>query len=209
MAKRAFAVPVVMVVVVLGLAGTRTAVGAEPEWLAMRVLVVTVAGVVSPDVLMRAQSETARVYSAIRLRLVWGGDPSPLLSLLTIHIIPHPDAWSERVSATALGAAPAADDGVGRLAYAFLQRIEALAQLHRIDPAKVLGYVMAHELGHLLLARGAHSSTGIMSGRWEQFEIHSMERSSLTFTNDQARLIRSTVAEMNADRRRQADIGAH
>lgn len=72
-------------------------------------------------------------------------------------------------------------------------------QRYGTDPAKILGYVMAHELGHLLLGRGAHSFTGIMRGGWDRHQILSVEMSSLRFTNEQARLIRSTVSEMNAD----------
>lgn len=201
---------VIVGIVMAGLAGTTpSAFGAEPELLAMKILVVTVADGPSPDMLVRAQTETARIYAAVGVRFVWEADALSLLPRLTMLIVSNPDTWPERVAATALGAAPAGDDGVGRLAYAFYGRIQDSARRHGTDPAKILAYVMAHELGHLLLGRGAHSFTGIMSGRWDRYEIQSVERSVLRFTNEQGRSIRNTVIEMNADRRRQAGIVAH
>ena len=50
--------------------------------------------------------------------------------------------------------------------------------------AKVLGIVMAHEIGHLLLGFGAHSSAGIMSGRWGKFEMDLVAAGLLGFTKD-------------------------
>src|SRR5688572_24316398 len=208
MAKTACRVVTVMGMVAAGLAGTAPSALGEPELLGVKILVVTVAGAPPPpDVLVRAQTETARIYAAVGVRLVWEArgapitaDPLSLLPRLTMIIVDNPDAWPERVAASALGVAPDGQSGVGRRAYAFNERIQESGRRHGTDPAKILGYVMAHELGHLLLARGAHSSTGIMSGRWNRFEIQSVERSALRFTSEQAKSIRSTVAEMNAHR---------
>ena len=151
--------------VALGLAGTTSAVfGAQPELPAITILVNSVPGV-PIDVLLRAKAETARIYADAGVRLAWS-DPSRTLPRLTVMIVSNPDAWPKRVAASALGAAPGTDEGMGRLAYAFYDRIGATAQQYRTDVGKLLGYVMAHELGHILLAGGSHSPTGIMSDRW-------------------------------------------
>jgi len=173
------------------------AFSAEAELPAIRILVMSHVGVPPPDVLFRAQAETARVYSAVGVRLVWN-DALTSPARLTMMIIPASNLEVTKGSTDALGAAPAADEGTGRLAYAFYARIETLAQRHGIDVAKVLGTVMAHELGHLLLARGAHSSAGIMSGRWGRFEMDLVAAGLLNFTKEQAELIRRTVVRMNA-----------
>jgi hypothetical protein len=121
MAKTARKVVVVMGMVALALAGTKLAAfGAEPEFPAMRILVITVAGVLPPDMLARAQAETARIYAAVGVRLTWEARTAPTtaigpadtlssLTRLTMLIISNPNAWPERVAADALGAAPAAD----------------------------------------------------------------------------------------------------
>jgi hypothetical protein len=149
MAKRGCKVVVVMGMVALALGGPKAAFGAEPEFRAMRILIITVAGVPPPDMLARAQAETARIYAAMGVRLIWEPRTTPTTAIgpadplssparLTMLIISNPNICPERVAADALGAAPAAEDGVGRLAYAFHERIGASAQRHGTDPAKIL-----------------------------------------------------------------------
>ena len=114
-------------------------------------------------------------------------------------IVSNPDAWRERVRANTLGAAPATAEGTGRLAYAFYDRIGATAQQYRTDVGKLLGYVMAHELGHILLAGGSHSPTGIMSDRWGEFTMDLVAESFLRFTKEEAESIRKSVGDMKAN----------
>ena len=197
MANTARRVVVAMGLVAAGLAGTAAeAFGAGAELPAIRILVVNKVGVRSTDVLVRAQSETARIYAAVGVRLEWTGLPA--LPRLAMMITPDSNLGGQDVAADAMGAAPAADEKTGRVAYAFYARIEALAKRGGSDVAKVLGIVMAHEIGHLLLGRGAHSSAGIMSGRWGKFEMDLVAAGLLGFTKEQADLIRQAVVRMNA-----------
>lgn len=183
--------------VALGLAGTTPAAfGAEPELPAIRILVNTVPGV-PIDVLVRAKSETTRIYADAGVRLAWS-DPSRTLPRLTVMIVSNPDAWRERVAANTLGAAPGTDEGLGRLAYAFYDRIGATAQQYRTDVGKLLGHVMAHELGHILLAGGSHAPTGIMSDRWGQFQMEFVAESFLRFTKVEAESIQKSIGDMKA-----------
>jgi hypothetical protein len=55
----------------------------------------------------------------------------------------------------------------------------------------LLGLVIAHELGHLLLGKESHSATGLMCGNWQQPELHQAARGKLLFTHQQSDLIRS------------------
>ena len=52
--------------------------------------------------------------------------------------------------------------GCGR-AYIFGHRIAELAKRNQRSVGDVLGWVIAHELGHLILPENSHSATGIMS----------------------------------------------
>ena len=183
--------------VALGWAGTTSAFGSQPELPAIRILVNTVPGV-PIDVLLRAKVEAARIYADAGVRLVWS-DPSLTLPVLTVMIVSNPDAWPEGVGASALGAAPGTDEGMGRLAYALYDRIGTAAQQYRTDVGKLLGSVIAHELGHILLAGGSHSPTGIMSDRWGQLKMDLVAESLLTFTKEQAESIRKSVGDMNAN----------
>jgi hypothetical protein len=73
-------------------------------------------------------------YIDVGVSLVWT-DSFPTPPRLTMMIVSTPSAWPERVAADAVGAAPATDEGVGRLAHAFSDRIQVAAQHHVTDPA--------------------------------------------------------------------------
>lgn len=65
-------------------------------------------------------------------------------------------------TADAFGVAFLGDDGWGAFCDIFYDRILELHHDGRASEAIILGAVMAHELGHLLLGPDAHSATGIM-----------------------------------------------
>jgi hypothetical protein len=63
----------------------------------------------------------------------------------------------------------------------------------------IVGCVMAHELGHLLLGPGSHAETGIMKAHWGAAELRLIVGSGLHFTPQQAKLIRAE-AQLRRDR---------
>jgi len=54
----------------------------------------------------------------------------------------------------------------------------------------ILGCVVAHETGHLLLGPNAHSASGIMQARWDRATLDRAMKGSLRFTPEQAKIIR-------------------
>jgi hypothetical protein len=71
-----------------------------------------------------------------------------------------------------------------------------VAHLARSDNAEfeipiILGCVIAHEIGHLLLGSNSHSAWGIMQGHWERGQIRQAMTGTLLFTPQQAELIRA------------------
>ena len=70
------------------------------------------------------------------------------------------------------------------------------AYLARSDNAEfeipiILGCVIAHEVGHLLLGSSSHADTGVMQGHWGRGQIRRAMTGTLLFTQEQARLIRA------------------
>jgi hypothetical protein len=55
----------------------------------------------------------------------------------------------------------------------------------------ILGFVMAHEIGHLMLGSNSHSDTGIMQGQWERKQVRQLMKGDLHFTAQQSKLIRA------------------
>ena len=45
----------------------------------------------------------------------------------------------------------------------------------------VLGYLIAHEVGHLLIGPGVHSPHGLMKGKWSSKDLEEMQRGQLLF----------------------------
>lgn len=75
------------------------------------------------------------------------------------------------------------------VAYTYYNRIIEQSLLYPIDARVLLGRVIAHELGHVLLPPNSHSLRGIMRGNID-LELENPDR----FTRDQALVIRATLA---------------
>jgi len=63
----------------------------------------------------------------------------------------------------------------------------------QFDADLVLGCVMTHEIGHLLLGKREHSIAGIMRQRWGPEDIRMALRGELVFLPEEAKLIRSAM----------------
>jgi hypothetical protein len=97
---------------------------------------------------------------------------------------------AQTLSDIAYGAAFLGSDGRGEYADVFFDSIQRLQDEEtQVSQAQILGYVIAHELGHLLLGSNAHSSLGVMRPHWSRTELQSISMGRLSFTADQGRQI--------------------
>jgi hypothetical protein len=93
----------------------------------------------------------------------------PHESELLVRIVRAPEAVR---SADTLGfAAVDTTAGRGTLATVFADRIVRLAARSGIDGGTLVGYAIAHEIGHLLLGTDAHAARGLMRAAWTLPEI--------------------------------------
>jgi hypothetical protein len=83
--------------------------------------------------------------------------------------------------------------GVGQQADVFYSRIETFPAASSADRAQILGHVMAHELGHLLLGMNSHSSQGIMQPHWGERQLRLASMGNLQFDKHQSETIRDRV----------------
>jgi len=119
-------------------------------------------------ILARAEAEAARVYAAAGVRTTWvhGDDEADARDAGGLHLrvlllcdeMTNHKANAENIGPDVLGRAA---KQAGR-AYIFTGRVVNVALQHGRLLQLVLGRVMAHEMGHLLLPPGSHSGTGIM-----------------------------------------------
>lgn len=55
----------------------------------------------------------------------------------------------------------------------------------------ILGCVIAHEIGHLLLGSNSHSSSGVMQPRWERKQVKQAMTGVMLFTHEQSERIQT------------------
>jgi hypothetical protein len=67
-----------------------------------------------------------------------------------------------------------------------------------VSMGQVLGHVIAHEVGHLLLNQQVHSPHGIMRGEWSFVDFRDMTSGMLLFTPEQAEYLRADVRSRNS-----------
>jgi hypothetical protein len=190
--------------------GLEVALAAElPDHpLTMKVLLFNYASVPGPA-LARAQHEAAGVYARIGVRTEWveckSSSSAPAIGGICaaprtpatpeLRLLSRPMAARLRTDPSTCGLTLfPAEGGPAVLVNVFAHRAEDLAIQHDLDYAVVLGHLIAHELGHVLLGAGSHSRHGIMRIPWGRRELHWAAKGSLNFTPGEAAQIRTKLA---------------
>lgn len=155
---------------------------------------------VSPKMLAKAQEWVQKVYDDIGVRIVWLTPDSPVESRLRLRIVLIRQIEEKHFLAgvstmgTALGSG-----GMGaRRAYVSpMAVIKATRAGSELPESFVLGCVIAHEIGHLLLPRDPdpHSEAGIMRPAFRINEFDRSDSGGIRFTAEQARYIQLLVQE--------------
>jgi len=159
-----------------------------------------------PAVLADAKKVTTEIFRKAGVETVWldcpayqadcGEEPERLQFMLRIL---SPPMEKEMVAEDALGfAIPCREDDRGCLFYILYSRISALAAEHNIGPGRILGHVMAHEIGHALLGPDAHDPYGLMQAK---LSISGLDWRTLYFTFAQSRRIQTELARNRAANR--------
>jgi hypothetical protein len=113
-----------------------------------------------------------------------------------VRIVPH----SLSLSGEAFGVAFVGSDGQGVQADVFYSGIEQLTNDSSANPADIMGHVMAHELGHLLLGLNSHSSLGIMQAHWTDRQLRQMSMGFLKFDKHQSEAIEALLLSIRVMR---------
>lgn len=80
-------------------------------------------------------------------------------------------------------------------AFVFFDRVQKFSVANNVSVALVLGHVMAHELGHMLLRQTYHSPSGIMTGTWGKVALQRAQEGGLLFTRHQAEIMRARLQD--------------
>ena len=136
-----------------------------------------------PNAFMRlAQQVASEVYRDIGIELDWADNEChPSDGVFAVNITSRHMAGT-LVSDQTLGFA---ESGT-RDAMVLYDRVMRFGRRYHINRGVMLGYVIAHELGHLLLPPKSHSEAGVMRG---EIDLQMASGRQLRFTREQGALI--------------------
>jgi len=107
---------------------------------------------VPASIIRKARLHLETIYLVIGVRLVWRENLRDLPRPFVVLVVPDTRATAFQVrDLDALGVTWQAHEG-GGMAFVFYGRVEHAASNNRVEVAKVLGAVLAHEIGHAVLA---------------------------------------------------------
>jgi hypothetical protein len=153
-------------------------------------------------VLAGAEREAARILGAAGLRTVWldcPNGPSPAVSqdpcqqpLETTDIVLRvvSESTQNKFQDTVFGFS--VQPVLATVYYEYPMRL-AKRDESVFELPVILGCVIAHEIGHLLLGPDSHSGSGIMQPNWERKQVRQAMTGGLLFTPAQAKHIQAEV----------------
>jgi hypothetical protein len=143
--------------------------------------------------LHQTQAEASRIFKAARITLIWLPPGEVPANSLIIKIVETPIGQKSR-NLNVLGETRRVQiEAPGRMAWLYYSRIHDLARFLHLEVSQLLGHVMAHEMGHLLLPYGAHADAGLMKAGWDAHQAFLAASGALTFEPSQAALIRTRL----------------
>jgi hypothetical protein len=79
----------------------------------------------------------------------------------------------------------------------FCDRVSDPSNFNQYAIPRILGHVLAHEIGHMLQGVAHHSATGVMKAKWTPADFEEMTSHRLQFTPEDVRLIRAGLPRQN------------
>jgi hypothetical protein len=190
------------------IAGTLTlAVFASARAEAKPTLIVKVynaAGVAAVD-LARAQEITQSILARAGIAAVWRDCDAIIQSDSSSTACAHPRTPQEVVvrlvadasrvkAADVLGFSTVGAHQIASLATVLADHVNVAAERTQLASGTLLGRVIAHEIGHLLLASSQHADAGLMRAVWRDDEIRRDLPVYWIFSKAEARQLRLAVA---------------
>jgi hypothetical protein len=191
---------IVMIIPLCVLAGGRSTAAADLESGRVTVRVYDAVGL-DANIRSAAFATASRAFAAAAVELSWtvcpraGAMPPcdrPPTGELVVRIVRAAAAHPK--STVALG--DALVDGsahTATLATIYANTVTRLADAAEVPYGTVIGYAIAHELAHLLLASNAHSERGLMRALWRYEDLRSAQDENWTFSAADAAALRARV----------------
>jgi len=155
--------------------------------------------------LRRAEFDAGQIFHAAGVEIEWEDCLSDAVEdvcqqvsganqpVFVLHIVPTGKTSTDSV----FGVAFLGEGGIGKYCDVFFDRVEETEREAGIDVAHLLGAVVAHELGHLLLGSHGHSNVGVMTPVWRERSLREIDMGIFFFTHEQVFLMRARLNSGN------------
>jgi hypothetical protein len=169
----------------------------EPEIVpALAISVENLAGVPSA-IKQEGLAGAERIFTKAGVTIVWC-EPHCLASelvrpslLVRLEFVPGMTGPSRTLPGTVLGSATSSREPSMRV---FYDDVRTVADQRHVEPGVLTAYVIAHELGHLLLGDHAHTASGLMKYFWDMQDVtHGVAQGTFSFSADEAARIRRAL----------------
>jgi hypothetical protein len=122
---------------------------------------------------------------------------------LTLNLLPQSMSRRFHLGGDAFGVAlEDAEGGLGFDAWIFCDLVKDAAAQRQHTPSVLLGTVIAHELGHLLLSTNSHSAFGLMRANWSGKELLAVEHRAMYFNSSESKRIQQALMSRRQSRER-------
>jgi hypothetical protein len=137
----------------------------------------------------RARYEATKIFAAIDVDLQWVGRRGCPEGAIQVSQIPTPPP---EVAPSALACAHPFDRN-SRVIILFRKRVDNMLNGRGTGAGVILGHILAHEIGHILLGTDVHAATGLMKPGWTNLDIGAMLASKLGFSPLHSEMIRNNL----------------
>jgi hypothetical protein len=159
---------------------------------------------VPPSTLAQAERTASSIFKQAGVDVDWANCEPPTAAVQIVascritefpkHLQLTIARRSMNLTDSVLGVSYVGEDGSGCYSNVFFEPAEELHKRLHVDLGTLLGHVVAHELGHLLLGTNSHSDTGIMRPHWNDRDLANAGKGELLFTQAQCQKMKEKVA---------------
>ena len=128
----------------------------------------------SNETLIGAEQAVTRLFRKARINVEWK-EPFREPVSIHVHVLSPTMTMRAKTDPGVLGLATVGS----RMVYVLYPRVAETSRRMNVNVQQLLGYVIAHEIGHLLLRGRGHSDTGLMQG---ELNVGLAARGALSFT---------------------------
>jgi len=143
-------------------------------------------GIAPVDVVEGAQREVARLFAMIDVAVIWVSDPVDDPRSVRYVKVTNWEPSDAKIPVTTLGVTFAGERGTGKRAYVMWTRVQRYAWRHAVGLDTMLAIAIAHEIGHVVSPKNAHTSSGLMRETWDANDLRLASAGMLSFSRESA-----------------------